>query len=102
MIRFLIKNWLLPSYIVTDQNAFTDGNWPGAKVMVLAAVEHLTGRVRSGIGMHGFYSIGNDSRCRLLSDNPMQYPAGIAFEGHLCAIRPVQRNERDLCVEFRR
>ena len=34
LIGFLIKNWLLPSYIVTDQNALTGGSSPLAKVNV--------------------------------------------------------------------
>ena len=60
MIGFLINNWLLPSYIVTDQNAFTGGNSPAGesdRVVVLAAVERLTGPVCSSIGVHGFYGI---------------------------------------------
>ena len=34
MIGFLISNWVLPSYMVTDQKALTGGNWSLAKVSV--------------------------------------------------------------------
>src|SRR5947199_10001655 len=39
LIGFSISNWLLPSYIVTDQNASTGGNWLAAKVTVYLDLE---------------------------------------------------------------
>ena len=43
-IGFSIRNWVLPSYIVTDQNAFTGGSSPGEGqgVIMFAAVQRLS------------------------------------------------------------
>src|SRR3954454_24462152 len=38
-IGFSISNWLLPSYMVTDQKASTGGNCPAGKVSVYWCLE---------------------------------------------------------------
>src|SRR6266852_3710305 len=39
LIGFSISNWLLPSYMVTDQKASTGGNCPAGKVSVYLCLE---------------------------------------------------------------
>ena len=34
LMGFSLSSWLFPSYIVTDQNAFTGGSCPAGKVIV--------------------------------------------------------------------
>jgi hypothetical protein len=43
LIGFSISNWLLPSYMATDQKASTGGNCPAGKVsvVVLGTIEDL-------------------------------------------------------------
>src|SRR5580704_17296830 len=36
-IGFLMRSWLLPSYMVTDQKAFTGGSCPAGKVNMVSA-----------------------------------------------------------------
>ena len=54
---FSISSWVLPSYIVTDQKAFTGGvlaSGEGQGVVVLAAIECLALAVHSRVGIGRF------------------------------------------------